>query len=173
MPVNHVANSDTFQVTTPTDTEIRLERLFNAPPELLFDAMTKPEHVVHWWGCIDSTYSMRICEIDLRIGGKWRFALRGPQGDVPAFYGTYSEIARPERLVNTEFFEPFPEAGSTVTTTITQENGKSRLVLSCVYPSREVRDMVLETGMETGAAIGYDRLEERTAWMASAQQHAH
>ncbi|MEP6833620.1 MAG: SRPBCC family protein [Gemmatimonas sp.] len=166
MPVSRVANSETFAVSTPSAVEIRLERLFNASPDLLFDAITKPEHVVHWWGCLDDRYSMRICEIDLRVGGKWRFALRGPDGDIPAFYGTYSEIVRPDHLVNTEFFEPFPDAGSVVMTTLTVDHGKTRLVLLCTYPSQQVRDMVLASGMEHGAAVGYDRLEERAAWMA-------
>ena len=172
MPGSRVANSETFKVSKPSDVEILLERLFDAPPDLLFDAMTKPEHVVHWWGCLDDTYSMRICEIDLRVGGKWRFALRGPKGDIPAFYGTYSEIARPDRLVNTEFFEPFPDAGSDVITTLTVQNGKTRFALRCKYPSMEVRDMVLASGMEHGAAVGYDRLEERAMMMAESRKPA-
>lgn len=155
-----VANSVTFKVTTPSDREIVLTRLFDAPRHLVFEAMTKPEHVRRWWGCLGEGYSVPVCEIDLRVGGAWRFVGRGPEGDYPSFYGTYLEIAPPERLVYTEFFEPFPDGGSEVTQTLTEEGAKTRLTVTCVYPSLEVRDMVLGTGMEKGAAISYDRLED-------------
>ncbi len=89
------AHSGTFQVTTPSDTEITLTRLFDAPRDLVWEAMTKPEHVRRWWGCLDERYSVPVCEIDLRVGGKWRFVGRGPEGDIPAFYGEYKEIDRP------------------------------------------------------------------------------
>lgn len=161
MPASRVANSETFKVSTPSDVEIRLERLFDAPPALLFDAMTKPEHVLHWWGCLSPGHSMVVCEIDLRVGGKWRFVGAGPKGNYPAFYGTYLEIARPGLLVNTEFFEPFPDTPSTVTTTFDEVDGKTHMSVTSVYPSIEVRDMVIKSGMEHGAAISYDRLEER------------
>lgn len=168
MPASLVANSETFKVTTPSDTEIRIERLFNASPELVFDVMTQAEHVRHWWGCLSPGHSMVECEIDLRVGGKWRFVGRGPEGNYPAFYGTYLEIARPGLLVNTEIFEPFPDAPSTVTTTFDEANGKTHMSVTSVYPSIEVRDMVLKSGMEHGAAISYDRLEERAAAIAGA-----
>lgn len=168
MPASRIANSGTFKISTPSDTEIRLERLFDAAPTLLFDAMTTPEHVRHWWGCLTPEHSMEVCEIDLRIGGKWRFVGRGPEGSYPAFYGTYLEIARPGLLVNTEFFEPFPDAPSTVTTTFDEVNGKTHMSVTSVYPSIEVRDMVIKSGMEHGAAISYDRLEERAMSMSGA-----
>ena len=85
---------------------------------------------------------------------------------MPAFYGVYREIAPPERLVNTEFFEPFPDAGSVVTTVLTEEGGKTRMTVTATYPSKDVRDMVLKTGMEHGAATSYDRLEEVAAGLA-------
>jgi uncharacterized protein YndB with AHSA1/START domain len=166
MPASRVANSDTFALSTPNDTNIRIERLFDAPAHLIFDAMTQPEHVRHWWGCLNDDYGVAECEIDLRVGGKWRFVGYGPQGNFPAFYGEYQEIARPDRLVNTEFFEPFPDAGSVVTTTFTKEGSKTRMSLVSEYPSKEVRDMVLASGMEGGAAISYDRLEERAMQMS-------
>jgi uncharacterized protein YndB with AHSA1/START domain len=160
MAVSHMANSDTFKVTTPADREIVLTRLFDAPRQLVFDAMTKPEHVRRWWGVLDDKHSVSVCEIDLRVGGAWRFVGRGPKGDFPAFYGEYREIAPPERLVYTEFFEPFPDGGSVVTQVLTEEGSKTRLTVTAVYPSQQVRDMVLGTGMERGAALSYDRLEE-------------
>ena len=160
MVVNRVANSDTFKVTTPSDCEIVLTRLFDAPRQLVFDAMTKPEHVRRWWGCLSDQHSVTVCEIDLRPGGAWRFVHRGPEGEYPAFYGVYREIAAPDRLVYTEIFEPFPDGESVVTQVLTEEHGKTRLTLTALYPSQEVRDMVIKTGMESGAAISYDRLED-------------
>jgi uncharacterized protein YndB with AHSA1/START domain len=159
MAVSRAANSDTFIVTAPSDRQIILTRLFDAPRELVFDAMTKPEHVRRWWGILDDTYSLAVCEIDLRVGGKWRFVGGGPQGQT-AFHGEYREIDRPERLVYTEIFEPFEDNASLVTQVLTEEDGKTRMTLTCEYPSREVRDIVLSSGMETGAGISYDRLEE-------------
>jgi uncharacterized protein YndB with AHSA1/START domain len=160
MPVSHAANSGTFKLTTPSDCEIVITRLFDAAPRLVFEAMTKPEHVRKWWGILDDGYSVTECEIDLRVGGAWRFAGRGPTGQSPAFYGVYREIAAPERLVYTEIFEPFPDVESVVTQLLTKEGGRTRLTVTSVYPSRQVRDMVLETGMEGGAALSYDRLDD-------------
>lgn len=159
MPGIHTANSDTFKATTPSDREITLTRLFDAPRQLVFDAMTRPEHVRRWWGILDERYSVHVCEIDLRPGGAWRFVGRGPQGEF-AFRGVYREIAAPDRLVYTEIYEPFPGDGSLVTTVFTDEQGKTRVSITSLYPTKEVRDMVLGTGMERGAAISYDRLED-------------
>ena len=160
MPVSHAANSDTFKVTTPSDCEITITRLFDAPKHLVFEAMTTPAHVRKWWGNLDDRYSVTVCEIDLRVGGAWRFVGHGPQGPIPAFYGVYREINAPERLVYTEIFEPYPDGESVVTQTLTEEGGKTRLIVTARYPSRDVRDMVLKTGMEKGAAISYDRLDD-------------
>ena len=160
MAVTRTANSDTFKTTTPSDREIVLTRLFDAPRQLVFEAMTKPEHVKRWWGILDDKHSVPVCEIDFRVGGKWRFVGRGPRGDGPEFYGVYREIAAPGRVVFTEIFAPFPDVESVVTAVLTEEHGKTRLTATCVYPSTDVRDMVINSGMEKGAAISYDRLEE-------------
>jgi len=157
------AHSGTFQCTTPSDTEITLTRLFDAPRDLVWEAMTKPEHVRRWWGCLDERYSVPVCEIDLRVGGTWRFVGRGPEGDFPAFFGEYLEIDRPGRLVYTEIFEPFPDAASVVTQRLEEEQGKTRLTVTARYDSRQTRDIVLGTGMEKGAAVSYDRLEDVVA----------
>lgn len=162
MAVSRVANSDTFEVTTPSDCEIQLTRLFDAPRQLVFDAMTKPEHVRRWWGRLGEGYSVPVCEIDLRPGGAWRFVNRHPQGEA-AFHGEYREIAAPGRLVFTEIYDPFPDNGSIVTQTLTEERGKTRLTVTALYESLAVRDMVLKTGMEKGAALSYDRLEDVVA----------
>jgi uncharacterized protein YndB with AHSA1/START domain len=159
MPVRSAANSDTFAVSTPSDREIRLTRVFDAPRALVFEAMTRPEHIRRWWGCLDEGYSVPVCEVDLRVGGKWRFVNRHPKGEAE-FYGEYRDIAPPDRLVFTEIYAPYPDAESVVTTELSEENGKTRMTVTSSYPSREVRDIVLGTGMERGAAISYDRLEE-------------
>jgi uncharacterized protein YndB with AHSA1/START domain len=160
MPVGSVANSESFRMTTPSDREIRLTRLFDAPRALVFEAMHTPEHVKQWWGCLAEGYSVPVCEIDLRPGGAWRFVNRLPNGKEVAFHGVYREIAPPERVVNTEIFEEYPDVESVVTTTLAEEKGKTRLTVTAAYPSVEVRDMVLKSGMDRGAALSYDRLEE-------------
>ena len=167
MAVNRVANSESFNVTTPSDRDIQLTRLFDAPRRLVFEAMSKPEHITQWWGRLGDGYSVPVCEVDLRPGGKWRFVNRTPKGELATFYGVYREIAPPERMVFTEIFEPFPDAESVVTVVLTDESGKTRLTLTARYPSLDVRNMVLKTGMEKGAAISYDRLEEVAARLAA------
>ena len=162
MAATGVANSSTFTVTTPSDQEIVLTRLFDAPRHLVFEAMTKPEHIRRWWGQLGEGYSVPVCEVDLRVGGRWRFVNRHPHGEV-AFHGVYREIAAPSRLVFTETMEPYPEPGSVVTADYTEENGKTRMTATVVYPTKEVRDMVMASGMERGAALSYDRLEEIAA----------
>ena len=159
MPVSRARNSDSFQAATPSDREIRLTRLFDASRELVWEAMSKPEHVRRWWGILSDEHSVTTCEIDLRPGGRWRFVGRGPQGEY-AFSGEYREVTPPERVVFTEIFEPFFDGPSLVTAMLTEENGKTRLTVTAEYQSRDVRDMVMGTGMTTGAAISYDRLEE-------------
>ena len=163
MSVTGAVNSGTFKVTTPSDREICMTRMFDAPRALVWEAMSKPEHIKRWWGCLGEGYSVPVCEVDLRPGGKWRFVNRTPKGEMAAFYGVYREIVPPERVVFTEIFEPFPDSGSVVTSVLTEENGKTRLTVTCLYPSVEVRDMVLKSGMERGAGISYDRLEEVAA----------
>lgn len=160
MPASTAANSGTFTVTTPSDREIRMTRLLDAPRALVFEAMTKPEHIRHWWGNLGEGYSVPVCEVDLRVGGKWRFVNQTPNGELAVFYGEYREVTPPGRVVFTEFFEPFPDAESVVTALLTEEHGKTRLTATIAYPSQEVRDMVKATGMERGAAISYDRLDE-------------
>jgi uncharacterized protein YndB with AHSA1/START domain len=159
MAVRTAANSDTFTVSTPSDREIRMTRLFNAPRHLVFEAMSKPEHIKRWWGCLDDGYSVPVCEVDLRPGGRWRYVNRHPKGDAE-FYGVYRELDPPARMVFTEIYAPFPDAESVVTVDLADENGKTRMTLTAMYPSLEVRDMVLKSGMERGAALSYDRLEE-------------
>jgi len=168
--VSSAVSKDSFQVTTPSEQEIVITRLFDAPRKLVFEAMTKPEHVRRWWGNLDDRYSVTVCEIDLRVGGAWRFVGKGPEGQFPAFHGVYREIHAPGRLVYTEIFEPFPDVESVVTQVLTREGRKTRLTVTSSYPSLEVRDMVLETGMEKGAAVSYDRLDDVAQELARIEQ---
>src|SRR5688572_19923613 len=162
MLASSAANSDSFQVSTPTEVEIKMTRLFDAPRELVFEVMSKPEHVKRWWGCLGEGYSVPVCEIDLRVGGRWRFVNKHPGGEA-AFHGEYREIDAPGRLVFTEIFEEFPDVVSVVTSVLTEEGTRTRLTATVRYPSIEVRDMVMSTGMARGAGISYDRLEDLVA----------
>jgi uncharacterized protein YndB with AHSA1/START domain len=166
MMASATRNSETFKVTTPSDTDIQLTRLFDAPRHLVFEAMTKPEHIRRWWGNLDAGYSVPVCEVDFRIGGKWRFVNNHPKGEAE-FYGEYREIDAPGRVVFTEIYAPFPDTVSIVTAELTDENGKTRLKAVSRYPSKEVRDMVLSTGMERGAGLSYDRLDEVSMELAA------
>jgi uncharacterized protein YndB with AHSA1/START domain len=152
-------NSATFTVTTPSDEEIRMTRLFDAPPALVFEAMSRPEHVREWWGRLGEGYSVPVCEIDLRVGGKWKFVNRHPNGEA-TFYGEYLEIEAPGRLVFTEIFAPFPDSPSTVTSELVADGARTRFTATVRYASKQVRDMVMATGMSTGAGISYDRLDD-------------
>ncbi len=165
MAGNYTRNHDSYQVTTPSDQEIRLTRLFEAPRELVFEAMTRPEHVKQWWGRLGEGYSVPVCEIDFRVGGKWRMVNKHPHGEA-AFHGEYQEIEAPGRVVFTEIFEVFPDTVSVVTAELTEEGGKTRLTTTVRYPSPAVRDMVMQSGMAQGAGTSYDRLEDLLAALA-------
>lgn len=166
MVENSTANKETLGVTTPSTTEVRMTRLFDAPRDLVFEAMTKPEHVKEWWGRLGEGYSVPVCEIDLRVGGKWKFVNRHPKGEV-TFYGEYREIAPPSRLVFTEIFADFPDTVSVVTSVFTEEGKKTRMTVTVDYGTQEVRDLVLGTGMAQGAAASYDRLNDLVQKLAA------
>lgn len=159
MIASNTKNEPGLEVATPSATEIRMTRVFDAPPALVFEAMTQPEHVKEWWGRLGEGYSVPVCEIDLRVGGAWRFVNRHPKGEV-TFYGEYREITRSSRLVFTEIFADFPDNVSVVTTVFGEEGKKTRMVVTVDYGTKEVRDIVLGTGMARGAAISYDRLND-------------
>ncbi len=151
----------TLQVTLPDDLSNQLVRDFAAPAARVFEAHTQPEHVRRWWGFPSAEWL--ACEIDLRVGGRWRFATREEDGTEVEFYGEYREISAPLRLVHTEVFAPFPDNGSVVTITLEERDGRTRLTSISRYDSRETRDMVVQTGMEEGAALSYDRMEDLLA----------
>lgn len=154
-------NSRVLEVTTPTDREIAMTRVFDAPRRLVFDAHTKPELVKRWLLGPDG-WSMPVCKIDLRIGGKYRYVWRRDKdGMQMAIGGVYREIMAPERLVQTERFDEAWYPGEAVDTLVLTEQGdKTTLTQTMLYESSGARDAVLKSGMERGVAASYDRLAE-------------
>jgi uncharacterized protein YndB with AHSA1/START domain len=150
-------NTGTLKVTLPSEREIVMTRVFNAPRQMIYDAWTKPELLKRWFG--PRGWSLVVCEIDLRVGGKWRFVLRGPDGNEMGMGGVYRELAPPERDVHTEKFDDYP-GESLVTGVLVENDGKTTMTATILYPSQEVRDIVVKSGMEHGAAESYDRLAE-------------
>jgi uncharacterized protein YndB with AHSA1/START domain len=151
-------------VSLPSDREIVLTRTFDAPRALVFEAMSKPEHIRQWWGLRGHT--MTTCELDFRPGGRWRFVQRGPDGAEYAFRGEIREIKPPERIVQTFEFEGMPGHVSVETMTLVEKDGKTTLTGRSVFDSVEDRDGMLNAGMEAGAAETYDRLAEYLETMA-------
>jgi uncharacterized protein YndB with AHSA1/START domain len=155
-------NAGTLKVTTPTDREIVLTRVFDAPRRLVFDALTKPELLKRWL-VGPPGWSMVVCEIDLKVGGSYRYAWRNADGTEMGMHGVYREIIPPERIVNTETFDFGCDAqsGEAVGTAIlTERDGRTTLTTTVLYPSKEARDATIASGMEHGVAAGYDRLAE-------------
>jgi uncharacterized protein YndB with AHSA1/START domain len=145
-------------VTTPSDREILITRTFDAPAARVFEAWTTPEHVRQWWGSEEAP--LVECEIDLRVGGSWRYVVGYPDGKELGWHGTYREIERPNRLVATEVWEPFPDAESVNTLTLTEQDGTTTMTVTVLHSSRENRDGHLNSGMEAGLQIVLDRLED-------------
>lgn len=156
-----MAEQNTLTVTTPSDREIVMTRVFNAPRELVFEAHTKCEHLEKWWGQRDSP--MSVCELDFRPGGKWRFVQKSPTGEEWGFRGEFREIERPERIVWTFEFEGMPGHISVDTVTFVEENGRTTLTATSMFDSKEDRDGMLQSGMEAGANETWDRLAEYLA----------
>jgi uncharacterized protein YndB with AHSA1/START domain len=159
-------NTGTLKVATSGDRAIVMTREFEAPAVLVFDAFSNPALLPRWFG--PRGWSLAICEVDLRVGGAWRFVLRGPDGAEMGMRGTYQEIERPLRSVHTEIFDDFADAGESVVTAVfAEEGGKTTMTAIVEYGSREVRDAVLASGMEHGAAESYDKLAELLASMTT------
>ena len=146
-------------VTTPSDLEILITRSFDAPARLVFEAWTRPEHVRRWWP-LDETQSMSVCDIDLRVGGGWRYVTRAPDGTEHGWHGTYLEIERPWRLVSTEVYEGYPDGEARDTLTLTERDGTTVMAVTVLHSSRENRDGHLSSGMEPGMQHTLDRFED-------------
>jgi uncharacterized protein YndB with AHSA1/START domain len=153
-------NTETLQVTTPSAREIVMTRVFDAPRELVFAALTKPELLTRWLGVRDG-WTMTVCEVDLKVGGAYRYEWRGPDGAELALGGVFREIVAPERIVASEKFDdPWDQGEALDTMVLVEEDGKTTLTTTVLAPSQEARDAVLESGMTRGVAESYDMLDE-------------
>ena len=153
-----MAGNGKITVTKPSDTEIMMTRVFDAPRELVFEAHTSAEHMKNWWG--PRKYETVSAEVDFRVGGKWRVVHRGPDGDEHAFRGEFREIVPPERIVWTFEYEGAPGEIAVETLTLKEHDGKTTLTTVSDAGSTEARDAMLESGMLEGAEETWDRLEE-------------
>jgi uncharacterized protein YndB with AHSA1/START domain len=158
-----MTSSGTAAVTLPTDEQILIRREFDAPRDLVFKAYTTPELVKRWWNA--KRGEVTIVEIDLRPGGKWRHVMIADNGAEVGFHGEYREIVANERLVSTEVYEGIPqgdgpEQGTLNTATFTEADGRTTLELLVEAPSKEIRDAIIESGMEAGLQDALDLLEE-------------
>ena len=152
-------NPTRLQVVAKGDREIVITRDFDAPRTLVFDAMTKPELVRRWLGVFGG-WTLPVCEIDLRVGGSYRYQWHGPNGERMGMRGVYREIIRPDRIVSTEQFDESWYPGGAVGTAVFAERGGRTTVTTTVrYDSREARDAVMKSPMETGLAAGYQALD--------------
>ena len=159
-------------LTTPSDREIQITRVFDAPRNLVWDAWTKPELLKRWM-LGPPGWTMPVCEIDLRVGGKYRYVWAKEPDIRMGMGGVYREIAQPERLVATEKFdEPWYPGEGVGIVLLKEQNGKTTLIQTIQYESREARDIVLQSPMESGMSAGYDRLEEVLASLQSSQANA-
>jgi uncharacterized protein YndB with AHSA1/START domain len=156
-----VTSSGTASVTLPTETQILITREFDAPKHLVYRAWTTPELVRRWWHA--NRGAMTVCEIDLRVGGRWRYVMVA-DGDIEVgFHGEYREIVPDERLVSTEAFEGIPDAdahASLNTLTLTERDGRTTLTVLVEHATKEERDAHVESGMEAGLQDALDLLEE-------------
>ncbi len=155
---NTVKDTGTLKVTTPTEREIVMTRVFDAPRRLVFEAWTDPKYLPHWMLGPEG-WTMPVCEIDLRPGGEWHFVWRRSDGTEIEMRGVYREVAPPERLVSTESWGGnWPETLNTLL--LSEEDGQTTITQTVLYPSTEARDAALKTGMKEGVSQSFDRLDE-------------
>jgi uncharacterized protein YndB with AHSA1/START domain len=152
------ASGSKLTVTTPSDREILMTRVFDAPRDLVFEAHSSCEHMSNWWG--PRKYEIASCEIDFRPGGTWRIVHRAEGEEDQGFHGEYREIVRPERIVWTFEWEGMPGHVSVETLTLEERDGKTTVTAISVYDTVEDRDGMLQSGMEQGAAETYERLDQ-------------
>jgi uncharacterized protein YndB with AHSA1/START domain len=154
-----VATSGTATVTLPTDEQILITRDFDAPKHLVYRAWTTPELVKRWWSGKRGTVT--LAEIDLRVGGRWRYVMTADGGFEVAFHGEYHEIVPEERIVSTEVYEGAPGSGGTLNTlTLDESDGRTTVTILIDAGSKEIRDTILASGMEDGLQDALDLLEE-------------
>ncbi len=148
----------TTVVTLPSDTQILMRREFNAPKHLIYKAWTTPELIKRWWSA--KRGEVTVAEVDLRVGGAWRYVMVTPEGFEVAFHGEYREIVANERIVCTEVYEGAPDGESLNTTTLTEKDGRTTMTILMQLKSREDRDAVIASGMEAGLQDAMDLLEQ-------------
>jgi uncharacterized protein YndB with AHSA1/START domain len=156
-----VTSSGSATVTLPADDQILITREFAAPKHLVYKAWTTPELVKRWWTARRG--EMTTCEIDLRVGGRWRYAMMADAGFEVAFHGEYREIVPNERLVSTEVYEGIPDAEENAalnTLTLDEVDGRTTLTVLVQHPTKEGRDAHVESGMEAGLQDALDLLEQ-------------
>jgi uncharacterized protein YndB with AHSA1/START domain len=153
-----VTSSGTATVTLPTDEQILITREFDAPKHLVYKAWITPELVKRWWS--GDRGEMTIAEIDLRVGGAWRYVMVTDDGFEVAFHGEYREIVPNERIVSTEVYEGMPEGEALNTVSFTETKGRTTLTVLVQHSSKEARDAHIDSGMETGMQEGMDLLEQ-------------
>ena len=144
-------------VTLPADTQILITREFDAPRHLVFKAWTTPELIKRWWA--GDRGEVTIAEVDLRVGGRWRYVMAANGGFEVAFHGEYREVVPNERVVSTEVFEAFPDTEAVATTTFTEHDGRTTLTILVQHPNQETRDAHINSGMEGGMNEAMDHLE--------------
>jgi uncharacterized protein YndB with AHSA1/START domain len=153
-----VTSSGTATVTLPTEEQILIRREFEAPNHLVYKAWTTPELVKRWWS--GNRGEMTIAEIDLRVGGAWRYVMVTDEGFEVAFHGEYREIVPNKRIVSTEVYEGMPVGEALNTVTLTETEGRTTLTVLVQHSSKEARDAHIDSGMETGMQEGMDLLEQ-------------
>jgi uncharacterized protein YndB with AHSA1/START domain len=151
-------SSRTATVTLPADEQILITREFDAPRHLVYKAWTTPELVKRWWSA--NRGEVTTCEIDLRVGGTWRYVMVADGGVEVAFHGEYHEIVPDERIVSTEVFEGMPDAEALNTLTLTEADGRTTLTILVQHASKEHRDAHINSGMEDGLQDALDLLEQ-------------
>ena len=153
-------NPGSLKITTPSDREIAMTRVFDAPRTLVYDAYTKPELLKRWLG-VHNGWTLAVCEIDLKVGGTYRYVWRHPDGMEMGMRGVYQELIPSERVVATEKFDqPWYEGEAVGTVTFDEQDGKTTLTMTILYASKDVRDAVLQSPMEQGVAAGFNKLAE-------------
>jgi uncharacterized protein YndB with AHSA1/START domain len=145
-------------VTLPTDEQILITREFDAPKHLVYEAYTQPEHIRRWWHA--KRGAVTVVEVDLRVGGGWRYVMVTPDGFEVAFHGEFREIVPNERLVSTEVFERMPDAEALDTATFAEVDGRTTLTILTQLKTKAHRDAYIESGMEDGLQDALDLLEE-------------
>jgi uncharacterized protein YndB with AHSA1/START domain len=153
-----MASSGTAVVTLPSDMEILITREFAAPKALVYRAWTTPELIKRWWSAKRGTVT--VAEVDLRVGGRWRYAMMTHSGFEVAFHGEYRELIENERIVSTEVYEGMPDGEALNTVTFAEAAGRTKLTILVQHAKREHRDAHIESGMEDGLQDALDLVEQ-------------